>query len=403
MIKIRRYLYVVLCLLLLSALLVGCKGNTGAGGLKGSAGGSGLKPVQPDTETEEPEELEKVYILKEVNLSECTVVLLKVGGSYREYTYKYTGGTVMMDRYGKNIPAAALECGEVFVIELNNSGETLKSLKESTQVWTFDDVSQFTLDQENEILKVNGENYHLSDATMVFSGAEMWTRYRLSEKDVINLIGYEKELVSIIVETAHGTLAFSNTEEFRGGYYVLGNIMAGQITEDMRVEVPAGDYSLSVAYKGNGGNTPVTITPGETTVIDLSEFEAEAKKTCQVTIKPAQEGMVVKINGEEIDTTKTFTLEYGLYRITATLDGYDVWSRLLMISSPEAAFVIDLTNQPSGGDKEEDQEDNKEDGKEEDTEDNKDEDTDEDKDEEESDDDGWTDNFINDVLDSLFG
>ncbi len=394
--KILKYLVMSLSMLMILFALSGCDNNSGSGQLKGNSGGSGLKPVgsESEEEDEEKDKLEKVYILKEVNESESTVVLLKVGGSYKEYTYKYTGGTVMQDRYGKTISASSLECGEVFVIELNNAGDTLKTLKESTQVWTFDDVKKFTLKLDEEILEVNGENYHLSDTTMVFLGNVLHSRYYLSEKDVLNLIGYEKELLSVIVETEHGTLMFTNTEQFQGGYFVLGNIMAGQITSETRLDVPAGSYSLSVVNKGHGGKTDVTILPGEDMVVDLSQFEGAVKKTCQVTIKPAQEGTVVMINGKEIDLTQPLILEYGVYRITATLDGYDTWSRLLMISSPEAEFVIDFGSNSS--DNEEEDEDSSEDESEEDE-------TEEDEGDSEEETEDVTDSLLDDVWDILVG
>ena len=394
--KTRKYFYVFLSVLTMVCLLAGCHSKTGSGNIQGGAGGGGLKPVGSDVEQEETNELEKVYILKEVNLTEQIVVLLKVGGSYREYTYKYTGGTVMMDRYEKNILAESLVCGEVFTIELNEAGDTLKSLKESKQVWTHEDVKSFTLDLENEIMKINGENYHLSDTTMVFSQDGLISRFQLSEKDSISIIGFEKELLSVIVNTGHGTLAFSNVDQFKGGYFVLGNIMAGEITEDMQVEVPAGAYALSVAYKGNGGNTTIEILPGETTVVDLKPFEAAAKKTSQVLIKPAQEGMIIKINGEEVDTSQPFTLEYGMYRITATLEGYDTWSRLLLISSPKAEFVIDM-EVPSGSDTEDEDNDDDEDDETDDS------DEDQEDDGDDSSDSGVSDNLIDDVLDIIIG
>lgn len=401
--KIQKYLLLFLGVLWILVGLCACDGDSGSGKLTGSTGGSGLKPVgsESEDEDEEEDELGKVYILKEVNQSENKVVLLKVGGSYREYTYSYNGGTVIEDRYGKKMLASALVCGEVFTIETNEAGDTLKELKESTKVWTYDDVKKFTLDQENEIMKINGENYHLSDDTVIFFQGAMINRYELSERDVISLIGYEKELLSVIVETGHGTLAFANTEAFENGYFVLGNVLAGQIKADVTVEVPAGEFSLSVANKGNGGKTTVTIVAGETTTVDLTPFEGGNGKTCQVTIKPAQEGMKVFINGDEVSTAEPFTLEYGLYRITATLEGYDTWSRLLMISSPEAEFAIDFGKDNSTSEEEDEEKDEDEDSSDEDS-DEEGESDDEDEDEEDLSDD-LTNSLIEDVLDSLLG
>lgn len=397
--KIQKCLIFFLSLIVILGLCA-CNGDSDSGKLVGSSGGSGLKPVGDTTDDDEEEEteLEKVYILKEVNQTEQTVVLLKVGGSYRECIYGYNGGTVMEDRYGQKLSVSSLECGEVFTIEVNQAGDTLKALKESKQVWVYDDLKTFTLEQEKEILKINGENYHLSDNTRVFFGETMITRFDLSEKDTINLIGYEKEILSVMVQTGHGTMTFINAEEFEGGYFVLGNVLAGQIATGAVVEAPAGEFSLSIAKRGNGGKIDITITAGETTVVDLEPLEAGEKKTCHVTIKPAQEGMKVFINGDEVDITQSFTLEYGLYRITATLEGYDTWSRLLMISSPEAEFAIDFGKDSSSTDKEE--EDDEDDEEDEDDEDEDDEDSSEDN---ESSVDDLTNSLIEDVMDVLIG
>lgn len=385
----------LLCLLGIAVCLWGCGDDPDSGKIVGSNGGTGLSPVGTTTPDEDSEELGKVYILKSVNQDAKEIVLIKVGGSYREYTYKYTGGTVMENRYGTNVGVSALESGEVYEIETNEANDTLKAIRESAKVWTFDGVKKFSLDMDKGILKIGGENYRLSDTTIVMAEGELLNRYELSEMDTLYLVGYEKDLLSIVVENRHGILKFVNTEKLEKGYFVLGNALAGEILANMTVEAPAGEYSLSVANNGIGGRISVTIRSGEITEVDLSQFEAAEAKYSQVSIELAQEGTVVRINGEIVDTTQSFSLKYGLYRITADLDGYDTWSRLLMVSSPEAKFLIDFGNGTSGSEEDEDDEDD------EDT----DEDDEDDSDEDDEDEiiDNLTGTLIDEVLDSILG
>ena len=402
--KIHKYGVFLIAMMVLF-LLIGCTENPSSGKMEGSNGGTGLKPVGDNTDEEDTQsdELGKVYILKEVNETESQIVLIKVGGSYREYTLKYTGGTRFENRYGKSILASELICGEVFEMQTNEAGDTLKSLKESDDVWTFEAVKKFKLDLETEMIKVGDDKYHFSGSATIFSGNVPASRYDLSEKDVITLIGYKKELLSVIIENGHGTLQFTNITGFEEGYFVLGNAVAGQIAPGILVEVPSGDFALSIAHKGKGGKVDVTILPGETTIVDLAQFQEETTKTSQVTIRLKQEGTVVSINGKEVDTTQPITLDYGMYRITAELSGYDTWSRLLMVSSPEAAFTIDFgvtsdTDKEDSKDEDEDSEDGDSDASEEDESGDSEGDSD---DEDDEDDDNVTDDLTNSLIDEV--
>ena len=387
--KVQKRFSIVFCLLYVILILVGCESTSGDGRVVVS-GDTGLSPAQADENKEEETELGKVYILKDVNESTAQVVLIKVGGSYREYVLNYTGATLMEDRYGNALTPATLTYGEVFEIELSEDGSTLKSLRESKSVWTFEGVENFTLDQEEEILKIGKDKYHLSNTTVVFDGTNQYNRYQLMEEDVVTLIGYKKELLSVLVQTGHGILQFTNTEGFEEGYFVLGNVLAAKITQNMSVDVRAGHFLLSVAHKGKGGSIMVTVEPGQSTTVDLSQFASGETKSCLLTFKLKQEGTTVSINGKEVDVSEPVELTYGTYRITAELEGYETWSRLLLASSEEVSVTIDLdstSGQSSTSTTENtDQKDDKDD-----------------EEEEEIDTDTQTNTLINEVLDMLIG
>ena len=110
------------------------------------------------------------------------------------------------------------------------------------------------------------------------------------------------------------------------------------------MDVPEGDYLLSVANDGWGGSCEITVTRDEETDVDLDTIKGEGPKYGTILFTVDVEGAEIKIDGEKIDYSSTVQLRYGWHSMEVTAAGYDTWSKRLYVNSQEATIVIELTD-----------------------------------------------------------
>ena len=330
---------------LVFCLIAGLFGGCGKKEEKVVIGGNGTGLPAATQEEQQEEESPEVFIYKATDQSLGLMTFIKVGGGYREFTFSFSGATLIYDRYGAAETVEELKPGDVFALTVDENTQKIKKMEESADVWVFEDVENYAVNTDADMLSVGQDDYRLTENVPVFDGEEQFTRNQIGTADVLTLIGYKKTLLSVQITTAHGKLAFKNAEKFEGGYFVLGNVAAARIAEGVKMKVRAGEFLLKVAAKGQGGSKKITIKPGKTTTVDLKEFEGSATKMCKLTFELMQEGTQITINGQKVDTQEGTSLAYGAYRIVATLDGYETWSRLLFVNSKEAVISIDLSEE----------------------------------------------------------
>lgn len=66
-----------------------------------------------------------------------------------------------------------------------------------------------------------------------------------------------------------------NTSVFEGSFIQVGSKIFAQITHNMKLEIPEGTYTVTVANEGYGGSTEVEIARGEVCTLDLDELKGE--------------------------------------------------------------------------------------------------------------------------------
>jgi hypothetical protein len=150
-----------------------------------------------------------------------------------------------------------------------------------------------------------------------------------------------------MVTTGHGYLQLANTDLFQDSLICIGNRIFTIITGDMTIEVPEGSYDITVANNGYGGTANYTVTRNETTVVDLDQLKGSGPKTCQVTFETEVEGANVYIDGTKVAIGEALTVTYGSHKLTVMATGYDTWQKTLVVNSPSATIVLDLTDEES--------------------------------------------------------
>lgn len=335
----RRFVFIAACLVL---LLAGCGGRGG----KITDGRESLKGKE-DSYIEEVEilkETDKLYIVTAID-SDRSVITLQDWETTREKPFNYTGATYFKGKYGDNLTVNQISVGELVTVE--RRGETLVNVQISDEVFSYDDLYHFTLDLSKQTLSVGGSTYFFDDKVSAYHGNSKISLSEISEQDTICLRGIDKQIYTIQVLAGHGTVALKNTDIFQGGYITIGNMISMKIVPQMRIEVAEGTYLLTVANDGYGGSREITVEANQETAVDLNELKGEGPKSCQIQFKVEPANTEVYLDGQKIDISKAVEVRYGTHRLTAKAEGYEEWSRTLIVNSKTAELTIKLTDKSS--------------------------------------------------------
>ena len=292
-----------------------------------------------------------LYMITLHDTSEETLCLRELDTGVERY-YAYGMLTQFKDKYGNICSSIAFVPGKVVTIGSVDKDGILSEIKVSDEVWEYEKVRRFSIDEEKGVFTIADTKYSIRDKVMIFSNGKQIPFSYLSEDDVLTVIGKEKKILSINVTTGHGTLALKNTDLFVDSFLQLDTDIFTLITGDMEMELPEGSYTLKVANDGWGGTTEIKITRDQTTEIDLDTLKGEGKKKGMVSFQIDVENVKVYIDHELIDHTQAVELTYGLHVLEIKADGYDTWKNYLSVNSQEATLVIELTEEEENTEKE---------------------------------------------------
>lgn len=282
-----------------------------------------------------------LYLIVQIDQIEESMRLYRYANGM-EYRYYYGTRTRFHDKYGGRTTVMNFEEGSVISIGSVDSEGILREAQVSDTVWTYDNITRFSIEEERRVLEIAGSRYMYDDSTYVFSGDRVVAMADVAQGDTIRVVGRDKRILSVSVTTGQGTLALDNTELFEGSFLQLGSKIFAEITPDMQMPVEEGTYRLVVANKGWGGSRDVTINRGETTTVDLDELKGEGPKVGMIRFLIDVEDAVLIIDGREMDYSGPLPITYGEHSLGVVASGYDVWKRNLYVNSKEATIVIEL-------------------------------------------------------------
>ena len=284
------------------------------------------------------------YMITKHDIYNRQITLMSLTGG-EPICYEYTDGTEFFDKYGDYALSEDFSEGKLAVITRMNANDTLGAIAFTDEAWDYEDVSNYTIDAEKSRIDIADTAYRIDEEARVFSDGEQAELYSIGDSDVLNVYGIGRTVYAIVIKTGHGTLALTNTELFEGGWVNLGTKVYAKITKDMTMELPEGDYDFSVANDGYGDSGQVRIRRDLVTTIDLNDYKGEGPKMCKVTFDVSVSGAVVTINGKKVNHKKPTELRYGVYQLGVYAEGYDAWTKQLVVNSPKAKIEILLSSQ----------------------------------------------------------
>lgn len=337
--NLHRIILYVAVLLLTAVCLAGC------------AGGDDKETESQQSETEQSKK-EELYVIVRHDMQDEAIGIYSFETGIELY-YEYGFSTQFKDKYGNYASAAEFTPGRFVTIAPRDKDGYLTEVQLSDQVWEYEKVRRFQIDEEKGVFTIADTKYSIRDEVKVFSGEREIEFSEISKDDILTVVGKDKKILSVVVTTGHGTLSLRNTTVFEKSLLQLNNNIFAMITPNMQMEVPEGIYTLKVANDGWGGSTTIEIVRGKTTEIDLETLKGEGKKRGQVSFEIDVEDVEVYVDYQLIDHTQPIELTYGLHVLQIKAEGYDTWKKYLSVNSKEATVIVEL--EENGSEKEEEE------------------------------------------------
>lgn len=275
--------------------------------------------------------------------------------------YLYGDMTDFFDRYGSYTTVARIAPGTIVTVGRLDADAKLTQVKVSDETWYQNDVKKYTIDIEKGMLQIGTSKYFLGDNTRIFSNGSEIRLDQIQKMDVISVQGLDKDILSIVVEKGHGTIALTNTDTFEGGWLSLGTSIYTKVEPNMTMVVPEGRYELSVANDGYGDSKKIRVKRGKITVVDLNDYLGEGPSMCNLTFEVYIDNAELYIDGEVVDYSEPIQVKYGVHDLVVIAPGYEEWKQKLAVGSADATLQIGEKDLTSREEKEEDKKENKKD------------------------------------------
>lgn len=333
------------------------KTSSGSGIFQGRMGsgtrteGDAAKEAQQDVAEEEAQTDNPLYVVVKIDTEGKEAVFEKASNG-RQLQYPYTATTRFMDKYGNSKSAESFLPGDVAEIVISGSDQELISVQLSDDVWIYDDIVNYSIDETIGALVIGETKYAYDARYPVFSGENRIEVSDIGDSDVLRAVGIDKKLISLAVQRGHGHLALANTKLFEGSFICIGDRIFEEVTPNMQIEVPEGTYLVTVANNGYGGSKEVEIKRDQTFSLNLDELKGEGPQMCKITFDVGVEGAILWIDGKKADYSKPVELAYGVHTIAVEAEGYDTITQKLVVNSKKAEIEIAL-NTASGSKTEE--------------------------------------------------
>ncbi len=257
------------------------------------------------------------------------------------YTLNYDGATRWEDKYAQALSLEQVEVGSLVDISFMHERRRLNSLQLSGQAFRFTDVSNLTISESAPVVFLKGENYTLAKKAVILTLDGPGELIDLNAADSLSVCGIGHTIYCLAVQKGHAYLRLENASHFVGGFIEIGENRVYQITEDMLLAIPEGEYDITVSNKGSTGTERIAARAGEELSIDAGKWVSEPKYGGILFITSPAETKVF-IDGEAVEIGKEVRLSYGIHQMVARAPGYVTISRYIRVGEALAKLNVTL-------------------------------------------------------------
>lgn len=268
-------------------------------------------------------------------------------GMEQEDTMKVTvtGGSDIRDKYNKAITMDRILLGEIVWVTYAKDTGKLKSLKISDTTFTYKGVSNWYFDKENQAIYIGDTVYKYNDATVVQRNDQLLTIEDVNQKDELTIRGKDRDIYSIEVTKGHGTIYFSQYEDFIGGIAYIGRREIIPIVEDMNITARVGTFDITFEQGELKGTKTVTVDTGGEVFVSMEEFKKPPIQKGMVSFHIKPLGADLFLNEKEYSYEDPVELEYGEYLMKVSLGGYITYTGKLNVKEEEQVIYVELVEE----------------------------------------------------------
>lgn len=313
-------------------------------------GGSSKKPKKPvpvvkppvETEVKEGYDTELFGIVKAVDEIESTITIYDAKAEI-DRTLSYTGGTRVLDRYGKERLMSSLLVGELVNAYYYQASYKASKVEVNTEAWEYSSIDHFQFDLSKQQIKVAGHTYRYERDLFVTGMGEELSLIDINARDELMMKGIGDRVYSVIITKGHGYIRLANYEAFMGGTIDVGYGITLPVVEDMLIAAREGTYMVKLKNGELTGTKEVVIERDGEYVLDLGAFHIDEGRTGKAVFMIDPEGALLYINGIETDYSKKVKLNYGDYDVRVEMEGYADFTGILTIEESAPVICVSLS------------------------------------------------------------
>lgn len=257
----------------------------------------------------------------------------------------YDDTAEIKDKYKQEIDGDELELGQIMETTYRTSDSGLVSMEVPQDAWEYNKVDKFSFDTDDYSMEVADQLYQYSDQTYFGSkNDKKIDMLELSDADELTVRGIGYKVYSVIRTGGHGYIHLLNYNDFMGGMINVDNDMILPVTKNMLMTVSCGTYRVTISKGAAKASKTVTVKEDKESTLDFGDYKKNVKNVGNVRFNVDPKGADLFINGTRIDYSKSITLNYGTYSVTASLNGYNTYTGRLTVA--EADKTINISLQP---------------------------------------------------------
>lgn len=260
----------------------------------------------------------------------------------KQYTLSYDGTTYVKDQYEGPMSMSQIKAGDIVDITFLRSKKRLASVQLSPQSWVYDNIENYDLGGMNKTATIGAGTYSLPDQVVVLSDGRRVEVMDIVNKDILTFRGIDHEIYSISVQKGHGYLRLSNDQALIGGWIEVGNTVIQQISENMLLAVPEGNYQVFLSNGNASCTKEVIIERDKEVVLDVGDLEIAGEMTGKILFAVNPSEASVSIDGEEVDISQEVELTYGIHKIFLEAEGYESLTKYIQVGSEYASISFTL-------------------------------------------------------------
>lgn len=300
------------------------------------------KPQVVEENTKENYDTKILGIVKAIDEVQGTVTVYDTTADI-DRTLTYTGGTRVLDRYGKERLMSWLTIGELVNAYYYQSSYKLTKIEVNKEAWEYSGISRFKFDMTNQQVTVAERQYYYETDLFVTGAGEELGLIDINAKDELMLKGIGSQVYSVIITKGHGYIRLKNYKAFLGGTIEVGYNIILPVTKDMLIAVREGSYKVKMENGELAGTKDVLIERNEEYILDMGEFKADEARIGKTVFMIDPQGAKLFINEIETDYSKKVKLNYGDYQIRVEMSGYTTFSGTLTIEEKNPVVCVSLS------------------------------------------------------------